>query len=128
MGTGWSLVVSFAPRTLFPHAKSPLNVTYWIGGWVGLNGSGRCGEENSLDPTGTRTPTPQSLYRLTPCLLVGPLLVTQGVSSSSCYLPHVSFFLGSLFNLEDRGDIFLETFEKLSTDYTTLYHRRHNFS
>jgi hypothetical protein len=38
------------------------------------------------------------------------------------------FFLGSLFNTEDGGDMFLRNASLISTNYTALYSRRYNTS
>jgi hypothetical protein len=45
-----------------------------------------------------------------------------------CYLLHGGFLLGSFFDSEDGGDIFLRRFRCLFTDYTALYPRRQNSS
>jgi hypothetical protein len=62
-GTSWRWVVSFTPRSLYPRGRTP---RYPLDRRLSGPQSrfGRRGEEKILDPTGTRTPTPQSLYRL----------------------------------------------------------------
>jgi hypothetical protein len=62
-------LLSFTPRLLYPRGKSPRYPLYRnLGG--PKSRSGRRGQENILNRTGTRTPTPrisassQSLYRL----------------------------------------------------------------
>jgi hypothetical protein len=59
LGTSWRWVVSFTPRPLYPWGKSP---RYPLDRRLGVpqSRSGRRGEEEILDPTGTRTPTPLS--------------------------------------------------------------------
>jgi hypothetical protein len=59
LGTSWRWVISFTPRPLYPRRKSP-----WYPLDRRLDGpqsrSGWHGQENILDPTGTRTATPLS--------------------------------------------------------------------
>jgi hypothetical protein len=63
-------------------------------------------------------------------LLVRRLYVLTAVvmkcSCSACYLLHVGFLLGWLFDPEDGGDMFLRNVSWLSTDYTALYLSRQN--
>jgi hypothetical protein len=56
-------VVSFTPRPLYPREKSPW---YPLDRRLGehQSRSGRRGEENILEPTGTRTPAPRSSSQL----------------------------------------------------------------
>jgi hypothetical protein len=57
--TSWRWAVSFTPQPLSPRWKS---LRYPLDGGLGMPQKrfGRHGEEKILDPTGTRTPTPQS--------------------------------------------------------------------
>jgi hypothetical protein len=59
-------VVSFTPLPLYPRGMSPW---YPLGRRLGgpQSRSGRRGGENILDPTGTRTLTPQSTGTQQPC-------------------------------------------------------------
>jgi hypothetical protein len=50
--------------------------------------------------------------------------VSEEESRASCLLNDL--LLGSLFNPQDGGDMFLRNVSRLSTNYTTLYPRRHN--
>jgi hypothetical protein len=47
-----------APAALPPGKEAPIPLDRTLGGPQSL--SGRCGEEKTLAPTGTRTPIPQS--------------------------------------------------------------------
>jgi hypothetical protein len=59
LGTSWRWVVRFTPLPLYPRGKSPRYPSdRRLGG--PQSRSGRFGEEKILDPTGTRTATPQS--------------------------------------------------------------------
>jgi hypothetical protein len=61
--SGWREVVSFTLRPLYPGESAP--DTHWIGGWVGPRTSLNTGEKRIISaPAGNRTPTVQSLYRL----------------------------------------------------------------
>jgi hypothetical protein len=42
--------------------------------------------------------------------------------------PHTGFFLGSFFDPEDGGDMFLRNVVLTLTDQTALYHRKYNSS
>jgi hypothetical protein len=53
VGGEWS---ASRPCRFTPRVKAPS--THWIGGWVGPR-AGLDDVEKILDPTGTRTPTPQ---------------------------------------------------------------------
>jgi hypothetical protein len=59
LGTSWRWVVSFTPLPLYSQGKSP---RYPLDRRLSepQSRSGRFGEEKILDPTGTRTPNPQS--------------------------------------------------------------------
>jgi hypothetical protein len=50
------------------------------------------------------------------------------VSIYVCYLINVGFYLGSFFDPEDGGEMFLQNAGLLSTDYMALYTRRYNSS
>jgi hypothetical protein len=56
LGTSWRWVVSFTPLPLYPWGKSPGTLDRRLGG--PQSRSGRRGEENILDPTGTRNSDP----------------------------------------------------------------------
>jgi hypothetical protein len=63
LGASWRLMAKFMSRPLHPWGKSrryPLDTR--LGG--PQSRSGCRGEEKIIDPTGSRTPTPRSLYRL----------------------------------------------------------------
>jgi hypothetical protein len=49
---------------------------------------------------------------------------TKSKPISACWLLHADFFLGLLFEPEDRGIMFLRNICILSPDYTMLYPRR----
>jgi hypothetical protein len=57
--TRWRWVVSFTPRSLYPRWKSSRNTLYMRLGAPQIR-SGRRGEGKILDPSGFRTPIPQS--------------------------------------------------------------------
>jgi hypothetical protein len=57
LGNSWRWVVSFSNCCFNPAEISP--GTHWIGGWVDPR-AGLDDVEKILDPTGIRTPTPQS--------------------------------------------------------------------
>jgi hypothetical protein len=54
------------------------------------------------------------------------LLGYNAASSFACCLLHAGYFLGLLFNLEDRREMFLRNIGSILTDYTSLYSRRYN--
>jgi hypothetical protein len=67
LGTSWRWVVSLMPRPLYPRRTSP---RYPLDRRLGgpQNRSGRCGEENILESTKTRTPTSRYTDRAIPAL------------------------------------------------------------
>jgi hypothetical protein len=49
LSTSWRWVVNFTPRPFYALERVP--GSHWIGGWVGLSRSGRCGVEKTLFPS-----------------------------------------------------------------------------
>jgi hypothetical protein len=57
--------------------------------------------------------------------LLGYKVRNQGEAiSKQSYLLQAGFLLGSFFDTEDGGEIFLRNFDCLSTGYMALYYRK----